>query len=261
VLALATTAIAFWVLTAVTRAKWGMPYSSRYLYVGAVLILLIGVELARNARLSWGARGAVVVLAAAAIVSNAGVIRDGGAFLRGEGDVTRADLGALRIGSPVVGPGFVAQHLPGYPFVVLTEASYLAASRTLGLPTANDSQLAQLSEAARAQADLELISMHRLAPQGAAPGLRGRDCTVVAPPAVVPHGPPTGELALPLPSAGGLLVRGPAQLAVRRFGTPYEPIGSVGAGATATVRVGPDLSSRAWQVQVTSDARAVVCDV
>jgi hypothetical protein len=269
VLTLATVALSFWILTALARATLVAPFASRYLYVGAVLVVLLAVELCRGIRPGRWAGAVLAVLAAGALLSNFDTLRAGASFLRFEGQVTVADLDALEIGRPVVSSGYVAAHLPGYPFVILSEGGYLAMTRAIGSPRAGAPALPALTEGARVQADAELIAMHGAGlvpgPGPSGPGLPPATasgvCQTLIPPQVTAPAAPPAELTVKLPAAGLSIRAGGAQAAVsvRRFAAEFQPIGTVSPGGAASLRIGPDLSSQPWSVQVASSARVSVC--
>ena len=106
-------ALTFWLLTGLQRAHVGSPDASRYLYVGALFVVLLGVELARGVSLG---RAPAVVMACAAglvVVSNLGDLRTGARYLRSQAPVARADLGALELARAQVPAGYVATSFPG----------------------------------------------------------------------------------------------------------------------------------------------------
>ena len=73
----------FWGLTCIARADLHEPAAPRYLYPGAVFLLLIAVEAARGiSSLPARRRRRCVVLLAFVTVANLGTLRNGGGFLR-----------------------------------------------------------------------------------------------------------------------------------------------------------------------------------
>src|SRR3954451_13419784 len=73
----------------------------------------------------------------------------------------------------LVTPGYVSTVFPGVPFVTVRAGPYFAAERDLGTPAATPAELATAPEAARMDADTELVEIHqvRLGPAAAAGGL------------------------------------------------------------------------------------------
>jgi hypothetical protein len=277
VVALLTMVLSFWTLTGVSRAQISPPYASRYLYVGALLVVLLAVEVARGAPLSWPVGVLLVLAVIGAIVSNVGALRDGATYLRAAARSTTADLGALELARPLVGRDSVARAFPGYPFLVLRAGPYFAAQRTLGSPAATPAEIATEPEDARRVADAELISIHQVGLRPSRPGLRsgakpavdgvtagavsGDGACVRFRPAGVTAANAGNDLDLILPP-GGIVVTaegGPATVSVRRFADEYQPVAKLAASATAMLRIGPDGATQPWRVRVAPAERATVC--
>jgi hypothetical protein len=271
VAALGTMLAVFWLLTGARRAQLASPEESRYLYVGALLVLLLVVELARGVALPrWAALvGALVVALFAA--ANLGDLRAAAAELRAESALTRARLGAVELARATVAPRHVVQ-LPGYPLLIVRARAYLAAARELGSPAATPAQLVDGPEPARIAADAELL------------GIVGPD--LLAPP-IVPLGARTGRVAadrgaggcgrvgrrlgartgeplhFAVPPTGLLLVAAgrPVAVFLRRFATafPARPQATLPAGVGAILRLPRDRSPRPWRVRLVSEGRVTAC--
>jgi hypothetical protein len=259
---LAVMLLLFWVIAGLTRSGFGNPYSSRYLYVSALFVILLAVELGRGARPVWWLEMAIGVLAAAAVLSNIGAIRDAAGPLRSEAQFAKADLGAFEIGRPVISPSYEATQIPGYPYVQVTASAYFTLAHALGTPAASPATIRNDPEPVRASVDHELIGIHgvRLGPAGfpTAPG----SCHTYRPAASESAGAtPQTQLELP---AGGLLIRSasaPVNVALRRFSTQFQPVGTVSPGSAASLRIRPDKSGQPWQVLLTGAAGVSVCQL
>jgi hypothetical protein len=278
VAALLVALVGFWVLTGLRRAEFTRPDSSRYVYVGALLMLLLIVELAGGSEPRRPVRMLLAAAVAAIVVSNLGQLRAGARYLRDQAALARADLAALETGRPLVPPGYVAHEFPGYPFVVVRAGAYFSAARAFGTPADSEAQLAAAPEGARLLADAELARIDGVAlgasrPRTAAAGAPAVDGaiggTATASGACVsfrprPAGPaePAPAMALTLP-AGGLALSaggGPAAISVRRFAAEFQaPRLRLGAGATASLRIAADRAREPWHVRVAPAARAVAC--
>jgi hypothetical protein len=279
VLGLLAILLAFWLLTGVQRAQFGLPDSSRYVYVGCLFLLLLVVELMRGVAIPRRVAPLVATVAGIVLVANVGDLRDGGRYLRAQAPPTRASLGAIDIGGPSVPADFVVSGLPGYPFVVVTAGEYRDAVGELGSPAASPDEIAAAPEDARRVADAELVRIHGVAPRpGPAEPARGgppvvdgvsggtvmaaRGCVRFRPAGA---GAPDAarELRLTVAAAGLSLdaERGSATIAVRRFaeGFPEQPQGRVDAVGAATLRIAPDRSPRPWHVRVAPEAQFVAC--
>ena len=278
VISLAAIVLAFWVSTALTRYFFADPYSSRYLYVSAVFVVLLAVELARGSAPRLWLQVSIALLAAAAIISNVGALRDAGRIFRDQGLLTRADLGAVEIARPVVPPGYVLHDIPAWPLVIVPARSYFAVAREVGTPADTPAQLRSEPEAARETADRELIGIHQLTLAPAADGVRAfapplvdlassgttrirGGCITFAPVSFtgVPAASPYVSITVP---PGGLLLRaagGSASVGVRRFGYSFQTLGTLRAGGEGALRIAPDLSSVPWHVLLSPSGRAVAC--
>ena len=275
VLTLLAVLAAFWGLTAIQRAGMGPAESSRYVYVAAVFTVALGVELVRGVavpRRAWILAGAAAAVIA---VANVGDMRDGAAFLRDQGLLTRTGLATLEIARPVVAADHPATGIPGYPLVVVRAGEYFALARDLGTPAATVAELAGASEAVRLRADEELTAMHAVALEpsdpagsGTAPtvdaatggevGVRDGCVEFVPAPAGPAQPPPALELTVP---SQGLVITGAATLALRRFadGFPDEPVGRIARGGAGRLAIRPDLAPQRWHVRVTPEARVTAC--
>lgn len=88
--------ISFWVLTAIGRGGWSPPSTSRFTYVGYVLLIPLGVELARDFKIRGSALAAG--FAAVWLLMLGGSLQslsDGSVSLRGGYALTRTHLTAL----------------------------------------------------------------------------------------------------------------------------------------------------------------------
>jgi hypothetical protein len=273
--------ISFWILTAIGRAWLGLAaaYSSRYIYVGGLLLILLAAELMRGASLPRVTAPLLAIAVVAAAVSNLGAFRDSAAYLRGQAQLTRADLGALDITRGIVTPGYVSTLFPGAPFVTLRAGPYFSAERAMGTPADTPAELATAPEPARMDADTELVQIHgvRLEPSSGAPlGARptvdsvaggavsgSAACTAFRPATFTPGAPAANDFILTVP-ASGLVVRaegGSAAVSVRRFADEFHPLGEVAAGGTALVRIARDQAPQPWHLQVAPTGSATVCGV
>ncbi len=271
-------ALTFWGLAAVTRADALEPAASRYLYVGAVFILLLIAEVAASrARLGIWSLVALVLLALGAIVSNLHALRAGERGLRSNDVQARAALGAVQLAAPVVPPTFIADPtvLP-----VVAAGPYLAAVHDLGSPAFTPAQLGHQSEAARTQADGVLARAERLEVAPFAGPLRGtrtltttsvngarltnrNGCARLVPDPARGDAPITAEVTL---RPGSRLLIGSrsgagGNVLVRRFGATYlsTPIGALN-GPTDVISFPADAAASVpWHVLLSPTGPLVMC--
>jgi hypothetical protein len=273
--------VAFWVLTGLRRAMLQEPDASRYLYVGALFVVLLVLELARGASVTRRVTLVIVVVTAAAVISNAGTMRDGGRYLRDRASVASANLAALELSRDDVGPGYIARGFPGYPFIYLLAGRYFAAADDWGTPAYSPSELASAAENARLNADGELVRIHQI-------GLRASPSrsTLGTPPEVTavfsgqvseqgqcvafrPAGvraqrtAPGLEVTIP---RTGIAVRpdgGTATVGVRRFAVGFsEPLrDTIAHSEWATLQIPADRAPQPWRARITAQERVIVCDL
>lgn len=278
--ALAAMLASFWILIALTRSGIGIvsPYSSRYLYVDCVFALLVAIELARRVRVTKALGVALTVIAAAAAISNLGSLRDGAAYLRNSALLAKADLGALDLGRQIIPASYTATSFPGYPFVVVKAGAYFTMARAIGTPAFTLAQLAAAPEGAREAADSELARIDAIAPRygsrskpsGPPPvieqssgELSKRGSCVALAPLVRPSdaAPSVARVELTLAPKGVRISLGGSEALVeaRRFAHTFQPLGSLRARTSATVRARPDEASARWQLEIVTGGPIKVC--
>ncbi len=263
-------ALVFWILTAVVRSGPAEPAASRYIYIGAVFILLVLVDAPVGARPRgpWLALGALLLVGA--LVANIGDLRSGVRGLRAPDDSVRASLAAVQIAAPVVPSAFQPDRVNGPQ---ITAGPYLAAERALGSPAPSPGALAGESESFRTRVDAVLASAETTGPQGRLPAApltiealygarstRSGGCVIVAPTSA------PASIDLALPAAHSLRVAAPASgsaaVYMRRFATTFTmpAFATVAAGATQSFGFPRDLlPSLTWDIQVVASSRFTVC--
>jgi hypothetical protein len=294
VVTLLTTVVSFWVLTGLSRASAVAPSASRYVYVGAVLVLLIAVELARGVRIPRWATAAVAAVALGSVILNFSFLEQGSWTLRNAGANDRALLGALEIARPYVPPGHVIRLLES--FIPVRPRDYFAARDSRGSPAMTPSEIATAPEYARQTADFELASAYgvraRPAPEGSRPDsrppvlasqfggtvVRRRRCLVLR--ARSKRQP--GLAGLPVPPSGLLLDTEArrATVVLRRFADTFptpaltrqlaqeatQPglrnpaIIPLAAGRRQVIRIPRDRAPQFWRAQVrATQGRVTIC--
>jgi hypothetical protein len=259
---LLVTLLSNWVLLAITRS-FVSPSSSRYIYGGAFLIVLVALELARGAPIG---RRAVPVLAVVACAAGAlnlvWLLHDAGPR-RKDAIQLAAQLGAVEVSRDFVSPSFPPRFWPALPPILA--ARYFHAIDTLhGSPGSSPREIAASPEYARVAADEVLLRAARvgLTPYvGPTPRFAHREvagdrrldraagCVSVA-----PNGPGPSGVELTLPTEGMVIGTGPgvdAEARLRRFADtfPKAPVGTVGR-LPQLLSVPRGRASTPWQVQI-----------
>lgn len=255
-------AAAFWLAAAVNDAPGRSPLASRYMYIGAVLLLLIAANLLRGTRIS--ARGLAVAgaIAALAIASNVVVLLEGRDRLRRESVLTRADLGAIEIARDTVPPSFrLEPALAGTPTLINVAAGpYLELVEEHGSPAYDTGELARAPEFARNQADVVLgaaLPVGAATRAGRSPaGIGSRKCARSG-------GADPAEVPVPAGTSTVVLSPGPgAVLALRRFSPAASaPVrfDEVPGGSTTRLTIPRDRARGGWRLRVESAQPARVC--
>jgi uncharacterized membrane protein len=270
VLTLGAIAVSFWVFTAITRGALGEPYTSRYLYVGGIVMLLLAVELLQGIRLTTVALAVIGVAVLAACLSNVQAYRIGAAFFVKQGQLTRMQLAALDLTRGVVKPTYEIDQLSE-----ITAGDYFAAEAADGTPATPTAALAAAPDYARTQFDTQLLTIDAIAPRaatGAEPAGPRPTVTGATGGAVRPAGSCVGFRSAGFSSpavartqdvvvpAGGVLIRaegGDVGVGARRYGDEFQPVGAV--SSQAVVRFPRDAAPRPWLLRLTPASSVSVC--
>jgi hypothetical protein len=256
---LATALVTFTLMTTLARS-FQSPFESRYMYVTCVLVALVVVELARGLEVPPLGQLALAALTLLVVVSNIGVLRAAGAYLRQLGAETDATLAAVRLDRDSVASDTLLTQLPLYPLVQVSAGQYFKDEHALGTPAYTLAQLQHASALGQGAADDQMLSDGDVQFAGAARSAAGRGaCVAYRPPAVLAPGQTT--VMLPLNpgrvsvTAGGA----PATISVRRFAPAATALGTVQTGGSAILSVIRDRAPQPWHLQVQSAAPVRVC--
>jgi hypothetical protein len=270
---LVTTLGAYWVLTGIARGYSGQWYAGRYVYPGAVLILVLVAEAARGMTLPRRAAFVAVPLAAAIAVANAGWLVKNGNGRRADAQILSAQLAAVEIARDHIPPEF---RIDDRRTSFATAHDYFAAADDLGSPALPLSELDEAVPVARRAADEMMIrtSVRAVTP---APGARrpritarisgsaraftrrGGRCVAVRAPRRTPV---VAIMDLP-PSGIGILAADPGsvRVGVRRYGRPYLPFPEFRRAVHERQLLLANLgrSSRPWSVRVSARGPFSIC--
>jgi hypothetical protein len=275
--ALLATGVCLWVLTAAARSAISSPETSRYVYFGAVVIVLVAAELVRDVPIGSRVLALAAVIVALFTLNGLTLLRSGSDSLRTTSKTVTAELGALQLASARAPAGYQPDpHLAPQ----ITAGPYLHTVRAIGSSPADSTRaMRSATPVARAAADSVLIALD--AP--ALTPLLGADegASAGEPPKVlglssaassqsgscVAVRTTTGEAAtvvVAVPAVGIVIHnRGRAAMtaAVRRFGDSFVVLaGGLGPHAAATLSFPPDSAQAVpWQLQLTSPSLLEVC--
>lgn len=268
------TLLGYWVVLALARGGFtGSPYQNRYVFVGALLLVLLTVELLQGVRLSskWQAVVAFVVVVCTCL-NVVWVIVDG-RFKTREGAIVRAELGALEISRDTVSPTF--QPDSNIRLVDVRAGRYFeAVAKYRSSPADSPAALGAAPEPSRVAADAVLIralgvsllpvsNVH--SPNGQPPvteSIRGGTIQPAGACLVAKPAGPLSSLDVRVPRGGMTIQTAPHGVTfvwVRRFGPlPPRPLGVVRQGRVR-LRAPLGRASASWHARVVTTRQMVVC--
>jgi hypothetical protein len=272
---LLATGIAFWIITALARSTISVPETGRYMYLGAVVIVLAGVELIHERPITPRAIALATPLVAFFAITGLTALHTGSTALRWTSNRVTAELGALEVAARYAPPKYqpdpaLAPDITGGP--------YLHTVRAIGSsPAKSPRKILAAEPDPRAAADRVLFALETptLAPPVAKSQTRPQSapvvlllvsgvqasqahCLVLRP---LPATTMTGVLQLP---SGGIEIGDqgatPATFAVRRFGDVFLPLaGGAPAHGAVALSLPPDSLALPWQLQVSSASPVATC--
>jgi len=156
--------VSSWVLTALARAHLGSAESSRYVYVGAVFVLLIVAELACGARVPARMLAVVAVLVGVSLAGNYALLRGGLEHMRGYTATVEAALVGLELAGPETPLDFrpAPEQAPN-----IYAGPYFEAVSELGSPAPSVEELLERKEEERRTADAVYVAARGVEPEAA----------------------------------------------------------------------------------------------
>ncbi|MEX2447409.1 MAG: hypothetical protein WD404_01535 [Solirubrobacterales bacterium] len=259
----AAAAAANWFLTAFNQIPGRDPTSSRYQYMGGVLVLLLLANLLQGVRFG---RRALVVGAGVTVVAvsvNLVVLENGRDSLLRQSVLTQSDLAAIEIARGSVDPEFrLSPEVAGTTTLIDVQArKYLTAVDEYGSPAYSPEELGEAPDYGRRQADIVLSQALPLSTStdrdAYDPGGGSENCVEFAPAAA-----PAREIRLaPGPTRIEVAPGPQAIFSLRRFATGEYPVPTEGApgGSVTLLRVPPDRAPQPWRLQVEASQAVRVC--
>jgi hypothetical protein len=266
--------ISLWVITAVARSTISQPEASRYIYLGAVVIVLAGVELLSEVVVTSRSMAVATVFVAAFAAAGFTVLHAGALGLRSNSKAVTAELGALELAAAYAPAGYQPdpQRAPQ-----IMAGPYLHTVRAIGSsPADTPAEIEDTEPALRAAADGVLLALEtpRLTPLIANPSLSATPPAILAVASgipmrrggcvdVVPDPGRSVNTVITLPKGGVAISNrgaGIITLALRRFGETFDVLPStVGSRSGVAMSMPPDASVMPWQLQLNTTSRMSVC--
>ncbi|HET8814576.1 MAG TPA: hypothetical protein VFM51_06435 [Solirubrobacterales bacterium] len=253
------TLIVYW-LTMAAAAR--PPDSTRYVFVSAVLVLLVAIDAVRHVRFGPRAAAALFVLVALVIPPNIAKYYDGRGISLEVSRITGSEYAMLDlVGAERVDPAFIPARDPaveaagGGLFVPIGAGDYFDAVDRNGSLGMSLAELRAGDPKHGAIADATLAAALRLELDGGRPPAAG-SCPAVT------TGTPSNLAYFDLERGGAVLGnRGEDTITVglSRFGpgAPGAPVGKLEPGEWAEVRIPPDAALDPWRAVV--DGPVAVC--
>jgi hypothetical protein len=251
-------AFAFWVFGGIDRSPLRTPFTSRYQYISAVLLLLIAAELLRGVRARTPALLAISALSAIAVTCGINLLIDTyNTDWKPESRLYRSTLAAMDIAGSSARSQF---SLTFPPKVAVRGSTYLAAAHRYGSPGFSAAELAEQGEEERVRADRTLA---RALPIGLVPAINGP--TRQRPPCRMLPASPTGFRSTRLRAGTFELVNGSDTAVGVRLGrfSPNLPVelGSLDARSADRLTIPSDNSVRPWIMGLKGSGSVRLCNL
>lgn len=259
-----------WVALAVLLGFWSLltlsvdpflrpPGAIRYVFMGAVGVLLVAAAAVSGIR--WSERALLVLLAVTAfsLATNVALLREGAEEFRDDYSArAKAQFTALELARGAVDSGFdPSAAAPDASPVSSPAGTYFTLRDRYGSPAFTVGELEDQDESARATADQVLAAALGVSLAARGQDAPSRGCRTVR--AAAPQEP----IRFDLPSPGAILATEDgteAALALGRFADrPSAQLGNLFGGVPSRVAIPPDELGRPWSAEVTGTASVEVC--
>ena len=245
------TLAAYWASIAMVASPARTPETNRYIYVGAVLTVIVGAAAANRHALGRSLRVAIAAVVALSLAANLAIEREAGRFLRSSSTATRADFAMIELARRHVDPGFVPSTgvLPVLEGAEAVPANLFPAFDRNGSPSYTILEVMSLDEPYREEADQVLAEALTIAPRAIAATPPGHGCRRA------------DGRAFPIPRGGAVLRTGEAaSLSLRRFGDGYSVhAGMVPAHRATALTIPRDAARARWWGQLAPSEEVTLC--
>jgi hypothetical protein len=230
-----------WMMGAITQQLFTLPDNQRYLYPGAVAVLLVAAWAADGARWRRPATVVLILVTVAGVVANIIRLRDAGSAGRAETMQARAELTGIELAGDAADPAYVPI---GATFPIAFSigperpaSTYLAATNRYGTIGYSPEEVRGLGETSKALVDERLAEALSLSLRPAQSALPSRDCGQVR------------SLDLTAGQTARLESDRAATVYVRRFAERSAvEVGRLVRGEATTLAAPADEISQPWRV-------------
>ena len=257
----------FWVSLTVALAYWTLgglvaggdahrsPGAARYIYPGAIVLLLVATDAFRDVRFSPGGLAVLFGVVGFSLVGNLALLRAGSDYFQAYSSELGTDLAMIEVARATVAPDFAPRRAIVDGKSVIAAGEYLEAVGRFGSPALDLADVRREPGRIRAAADFELGRIYR--PHAVpAPDVRGAACKRVR---AAPGRPVTFNAQAGSSTLMRITGAAPAKIGLKRFGDKFVVgAGKVSPGTPATLNLPADAAPDPWQVEV-QVATIVVC--
>jgi hypothetical protein len=260
----AAAGVVYWLLAALNFVPGREAAATRYIYAGALFVLLMAAELLRNWRPGRNALLVTGALSLLAIGPNLAQMKEGSDFEQEQSLFTRGDIAALEIARDTVPSDYTLfpPEIAGTSSLFLVEAEkWFEAVDRWGTPAYSVAGLESAPAIARRFADLVLSQAlpigHETVPAFDRSAGSGEACATLEAGQAAKKEVPVGVGQTRVEVAPGP----PATIGMRRFSEDEFPVqlGSVGGASTTFVTVPKDRAKKQWFVNVQAAQLVRVC--
>jgi hypothetical protein len=262
--------VTYWGLTAAFRAHLMGGNATRYMYLTAILILLVGAELLRGIRVPSRTVAILGVLVAFGALANFAKLREGSLYLQDTSGYVAAELGALELTGNTAPAAYRPDPVRAPPVVA---GPYRKAVADLGSPADSPVEISTRPEPYRQAADTVLLQALRIGPfsRGAIPETGVPPAVAAVEGAAVQRGPcvtfrpKQAPASVEVETVSDVVVHvlgtTAAEYRLRSFADTYPsaPQGTLDGGSTKTLPLGRGELPRPWRLRVTAHARVDIC--
>lgn len=258
-----------WVFLAAALAYWALialgdraPDSSRYIFVGALLVFLVAADALAGARIPWPATLAALAVVVLAIPANVAKLYDGREPQLNDATNTRLEYAMVELARGRVAPTYKAgddkrvADRGGHVFTSLEAGDYFAGADRFGSLAMPLDEVREQSVERLEIADATLVGAYRVGLDRASPPTDPQACPSSL------DGRPDSTVYFSSPDGGALLgsrAKRPIKVAAGRFaeGSPGVELGELKPGAWAQVVLPRDAAPERWWLVV--DGPVFVC--
>jgi hypothetical protein len=256
-----TVALAYWLTIALGGRE---PDSSRYIFAGSVLVLLVAADALSGIGLRPLAIAGLFVVVAIAIPPNLAKFYDGRRLQLNDAAASRTEYAMLELGGNRIKPGYnpgtdpAVIEVGGGVNASLPVEEYFRAAGEFGSLGYSLDQVRDQAPEFRQAADVTLVDGLGIHLQDVPNPPAPSNCTEIA------NGSPQLLAYFPLPPDGGLIharSHEPVEVRLNRFAKDGDgvTIGQIEPGSWVELRVPPDNASVPWRILV--NGRVTVCSL